>query len=198
MSVSILLVADAPTTEPDDWMRRWAGALPDASMLLLGSSSLSDPAQWPDAVAREVAGAHGRTIIVARGRACGAVRDAARRLRPGIAGAMFVAPSSVGDASRATSSPGFPIVVVTSRSASGPETLRILAEARAQGSRCVDGGEIGSAGEDAGLGDWSHGRHVLNWLIALVSDDVALPTSTACQGNVVDFRAPRSAARIAG
>jgi len=203
MSISILLVTDAPTTDPDDWMRRWAGAVPDASMLMLGAPSWTDPARWPDAIAREVAAGSGGTIIVARGRACGAARDAARRLRsacgPAMVGAMFVAPLPGDDGLLNGTQPDLPLacptVVITSRS--GPDAARVLALARALGSRCVDGGDIGSAGEDARLGDWSYGRHVLNWLVAAVAEDAALPTSTACQGNVVDF-APRMISRIAG
>jgi predicted alpha/beta hydrolase family esterase len=203
MSISILLVTDGPTVDPDDWMRRWAGAVPDASMLMLGAPSWTDPARWADAIAREVATASGQTIIVARGRACGAARDAARRLRstcaPATVGVMFVAPFPGDDGLLNGVQPDLPLacpsVVVTSRS--GPDAARVLALARALGSRCVDGGDIGSAGEDARLGDWNHGRHVLNWLVAAVAEDVASPTSTACQGNVVDF-APRTISRIAG
>lgn len=202
MSISILLVTDAPTTDPDDWMRRWAGAVPDASMLMLGAPSWSDPARWSDAIAREVAAARQRTIIVARGCACGAARDAVQRPRstcgPATVGVMFVAPLLGDDGLLNGTQPDLPLacptVVVTSRS--GPEAARVVAMARALGSRCVDGGDIGSAGEDARLGEWSHGRHVLNWLVAAVAEDVALPTSTACQGNVVDF-APRTISRIA-
>jgi predicted alpha/beta hydrolase family esterase len=204
MSLPILLIADAPTTDPEDWMRRWAGALPDASMLMLGTPSWSDPAQWPDAIAREVAAAGGRTIIVARGRACDAVGEAAQRLRLGcgaaIAGAMLVAPLPIDDGSYAK--PDLPLacptVFVSSRLAAAPDAARVLALARANGNRCVDGGDIGDIGaadESAKLGDWGHGRHVLNWLIASISDDIASPVSTACQGNVVDFAASRSAAR---
>lgn len=202
MSISILLVTDGPTTDPDDWMRRWAGAVPEASMLMLGAPSWTDPARWPDAIAREVAAASGRTIIVARGRACGAARDAARRLRstcgPATVGVMFVAPFPGDDGLLNGVQPDLPLacpsVVVTSRS--GADAARVLALVRSLGSCCVDGGDIGSAGEDARLGDWNHGRHVLNWLVAAVAEDVASPTSTACQGNVVEF-APRTISRIA-
>lgn len=205
MSISILVVTDGPTTDPDDWMRRWAGAVPDASMLMLGAPSWTDPARWPDAIAREVAAGSGGTIIVARGRACGAARDAARRLRsacsPARVGVMFVAPLPGDDGLLNGAQSDLPLacptIVVTSRSVSGPDVARGLALARSLGSRCVDGGDIGAAGEDARLGDWSHGRHVLNWLVAAVAEGAASPTSTACQGNVVDF-APRTISRIAG
>jgi len=178
-----LLIADGFTGADDDWMRRWAGSLPDARLLLPVGFGSMDPESWPGAIGRAGAERPGRVALVARGRACHAAAVVAARQGAGrcgpVAGAMFVAPAPAPrDVGGCLAFLAMPSVVVISCGAQAPGAADMRDFARAIGGASVDGGEIGDAGAGAGLGDWTHGRSVLFWLTETIDEgDAALLAS---------------------
>jgi predicted alpha/beta hydrolase family esterase len=193
---TILALADADHGRSGDWLSRWSTERDNCVPVDLGRTDPPNRNAWATALGAAIRQVDGPVILVARGLSCLAVAWWAALERPlygdPVAGALLVAPPSVDTASADLRMVGFgpapklllpfPSVVVASRN----DPLMTYAGAKNLasfwGSHCIDGGDIGSAGADADLGDWDHGQHALNWLLS-TADDLRRPVSPS--SNVV-------------
>ncbi|QUT07480.1 alpha/beta hydrolase [Sphingobium phenoxybenzoativorans] len=189
---TILTLADADHGKPGDWLARWSAERDHCVPADLGRTDPPNRNAWATSLGAAIRQADGPVILVARGLSCLAVAWWAALERPlygdPVAGALLVAPPSVDTASSDLRMVGFgpapklllpfPSVVVASRN----DPLMTYAGAKSLasfwGSHCIDGGEIGSAGADADLGEWDHGQHALNWLLS-TADDLRRPAGSA-------------------
>jgi predicted alpha/beta hydrolase family esterase len=191
---TILTLAGMEQPGAGHWQTLWNEEIPNCRAVDLGVWNTPNRNGWVTALNIAIEAAEAPVILVARGLACHAVTWWAALERPAygspVAGAMLVAPPRVDTASDDLRYVGFgpaakvllpfPSVVVASRNDHRMDYAGAQALARLWGSHCVDGGDIGSANDAADLGQWHHGRDILNWLIAQQGGGVApLPREDA-------------------
>lgn len=176
----ILTLSGMEQPGPSHWLSQWEELRGDCHRVDLGVWDRPHRNSWVTAIAGAIRQADRPVYLVARGLACHAVAWWAALERPAygspVAGALLVAPPNVDSASDDLRLVGFgptakmllpfPSIVVASRNDHRMDFAGAQALSRLWGSHCVDGGEIGSASDAADLGDWQHGQHMLNWLIA--------------------------------
>jgi predicted alpha/beta hydrolase family esterase len=117
-------------------------------------------------------------IILCRAEACGQFAEWVAS-RPWAAwhridAALLIAPAAGRglpfDAGQAHRRMPFLSAMIASRDSALASHGQMRQAAVAWGSQIVDGGDIGDAAQSPALGDWAHGRHVLDWLVQQVID----------------------------
>ena len=183
----LLIVPGLNDSGPEHWQSHWLDACPDTRRVDLGS--WHDPLRnsWVGRLDMAVRTADRPVILVAHSLGCHAVAWWAAWERPDaggpVIGAMLVAPPDVeapgADPRLARFAPvvpcrlPFPSLLVASRN--DPYITRPAARrlARVWGSRFVDAGALGHINAASAIGDWPHGRGLLDTLVAQVAPATA-------------------------
>jgi predicted alpha/beta hydrolase family esterase len=202
----ILALTDAEDAAPGDWLTLWGKERENYLPTSLGRTDPPGRNAWVTALGAAIARADRPVILVARGLACHAVAWWAAMERPSygapVAGALLVAPPNVDTANTglrlAEFGPApkvllpFPSVVIASRNDPQMDFAGASKLSGFWGSHCIDGGEIGTAGPEADLGSWDHGRHALDWLVAAAGDHARALAGPIRTDNVVPLRSPHA------
>lgn len=176
----ILTLAGAEQPDSSHWISQWEKERGNAQRIHLGVWDRPHRNSWITAIDYAIRQSDRPVILVARGLACIAVAWWASFEKPAygnpIAGALLVAPPNVDVASTDLRLMGFgpapkallpfPSAVVASRNDPRMDFGGAHALAGFWGSRCFDGGAIGTASGLSDLGAWQDGAAMLDWVIA--------------------------------
>lgn len=194
MPFRILTLAGSEQPDADHWLSHWERERDDCHRINLGVWDRPHRNSWITAIDHAVRQSDRPVILVARGLACLAVAWWASFEKPAyghpVAGALLVTPPNVDVASSDLRLIGFgpapkallpfPSAVVASRNDPRMDFGGAHALSGFWGSRCFDGGPIGSASAVAELGAWQDGAAMLDWVIdEAARSSGSLPLRTA-------------------
>ncbi|MFD9129492.1 RBBP9/YdeN family alpha/beta hydrolase [Kitasatospora sp. NPDC059571] len=156
---------------PAHWQSRWEATGRDFRRVHQQDWDRPDLADWVAALDRAVAAAERPVVLVAHSLGCATVAHwAAGGARPGVLGALLVAPPDL-DAADVPELAGFrpvplrplpfPAVVVHGSDDPWCSAERAREFAAAWGAPAVDLGPYGHLNSESGLGDWPEGRRLL-------------------------------------
>jgi predicted alpha/beta hydrolase family esterase len=161
---------------PGHWQSRWEDTDPSFRRVVQADWDKPRRADWVDALDRAVAAADRPVVLVAHSLGCITVAHwAASGGRPGVLGALLVAPADIDTAEvpeLVNFRPvplrplPFPSTVVAGSDDPWCSPDRARRFAAAWGSHHVDLGPYGHVNADSGLGDWAEGRRLLAELTA--------------------------------
>lgn len=174
-----LIVPGLDNSGPDHWQSLWEERRSDCRRVDLGCWSEPDRRIWTERLDAALAMTDGPVVLVAHSLGCLTIAwwalDAAPERLARIRGALLVAPPDVDAADahpfvrRFAPAPArvlpFPSILVASRNDRYATFDRLVALARAWGSRLVDVGHAGHINAMSGLGDWHDGEVLLEELI---------------------------------